>query len=273
MKGGIAGFIAAALDAVRKKPRGSVSLLITADEEGPSINGTRKALDWMKEKGEMLDFCIVGEPTSDKILGDTVKIGRRGSLTGTLTVKGIQGHVAYPQLADNPVPKLLALLKAIDDLELDKGTPHFQPSNLEIVNIEASRGADNVIPAWARALFNVRFNDLYTGGALEDKLRAALDAVGVPYDLTTRVSGESFYTPPGKYSDMVAAAVMEETGRAPVLSTSGGTSDARFIRAYCPVVECGVSNATAHKVDERVPAADIVALSRVYAGVLRRFFA
>lgn len=274
MKGAIGAFAAAALDFIAKEnPGGSISLLITGDEEGPSVNGTKKALAWMKERGETLDFCIVGEPTSDKIFGDTVKIGRRGSLNGVLTVRGVQGHVAYPQLADNPVPRLVALLKALDGLALDRGTAHFQPSNLEIVGISTSPGADNVIPAWAKASFNVRFNDVYTGASLEKKLRETLDGCGVPYEASFRLSGESFYTPPGKYSDMVAGAVKAVTGIDPALSTSGGTSDARFIRAHCPVVECGVSNATAHKVDERVPAADIAALAEIYGEILKKFFA
>lgn len=273
MKGAIAAFAAAAADFIAKHPpQGSISFLITGDEEGPAVNGTRKALEWMKEKGEKIDFCLVGEPTSVKHVGDTVKIGRRGSLTGHLTVRGMQGHVAYPQLADNPVPRLATLLKVLSDLVLDTGTAHFQPSNLEIVRVETSPGAENVIPAWARATFNVRFNDTYTGESLENKLREALNAAGVAYALSVEVAGESFYTPPGRYSSMVAGAVQAVTGREPDLSTSGGTSDARFIRAHCPVVELGVTNQTAHKVDERVPAADITALSAIYGHVLAAFF-
>lgn len=273
MKGAIAAFISAALDYIaREKPQGSISFLITGDEEGPSVNGTRKVLDWMEARGETLDFCIVGEPTAEVASGDMIKIGRRGSFSGYITVQGVQGHVAYPQLADNPIPKLMKLLTAIDGLVLDGGNDYFQPSNLEIVNIEVSGGADNVIPAWGRGFYNVRFNNTWTAETLEKKLRETLDGVGVPYEMKTRCSGESFYTPPGVHSDMVVAAVRAATGREPKVSTTGGISDARFIRKYCAVVECGVSNATAHKVDERVPAADITALKDIYAALLARFF-
>jgi succinyl-diaminopimelate desuccinylase len=274
MKGAIACFIAAAIDYTKDRAfKGSISFLLTGDEEGPAINGTQKVLQWMAKNGHIPDFCIVGEPTSKDVLGDMIKIGRRGSLSGYVTVKGTQGHVAYPQLADNPLPRLLTLLKAIDDLVLDAGTAHFQPSNLEIVNIHTGNKAENVIPAEGHATFNVRFNDVYTGATLEQKLRNAMDETGIAYELKTRVSGESFYTPPGIYSDMVAGAVQKVTGIAPDLSTTGGTSDARFIRQYCPVVECGVPNTTAHKVDERILLSDVTGLTAVYAGIIERFFA
>jgi succinyl-diaminopimelate desuccinylase len=201
-----------------------------------------------------------------------VKIGRRGTLTGKITVTGIQGHVAYPHLADNPIPKLLTLLKALDDLELDKGTAHFQPSNLEIVNIDIGNAADNVIPAAARAVFNVRFNDQYTGISLEKKLRAALDACAIPYQMTTGMGGESFYTPPGKHSEMIQNAVKKMTGLMPELSTTGGTSDARFIKKYCPVIEFGIVGKTAHKTDECVAVKDVTALAGIYGEILREYY-
>lgn len=268
MKGAIAAFVAAAIDS---KHNGSLSFLITGDEEGPSINGTKKVLEWLESRGEKIDFCIVGEPTSRETLGDMLKIGRRGTFTGRLAVTGKQGHVAYPHLADNPVPKLLALLKAIDDLELDKGTAHFQPSNLEIVNIDIGNKAENVIPASAHAVFNVRFNDQYTGATLEAKLRATMDALKIPYHMDVRVGGESFYTPPGKHSDLLLSAIKKVTGRDAELSTSGGTSDARFIKKYCPVAEFGIVGLTAHQVDEHVAVQDMHALTEIYKEAIRNF--
>ncbi|MBU6475073.1 MAG: succinyl-diaminopimelate desuccinylase [Alphaproteobacteria bacterium] len=267
MKGAIAAFVAAACDVTETK--GALSFLITGDEEGPSVNGTKKMLQWLAEKNEKIGYCIVGEPTSDKTLGDTIKIGRRGSLTGRLTVNGKQGHVAYPHLADNPVPKLLPLLDVLDGLILDAGTEHFQPSNLEIVDIDTGNKAENVIPAAARAVFNVRFNDLYSGAALEKKLRAAMNALDIPYELNVRVSGESFLTPAGKLSDALSAAVEKITGRKPVLGTGGGTSDARFIHKFCPVAELGLLNATAHQADEHVAAEDVRQLAEIYKAAIR----
>lgn len=269
MKGAIAAFIAAALDFIKSNPKGSTSFLLTGDEEGPAINGTVKVLEWLEKRGEKIDFCIVGEPTSKDVLGDMVKIGRRGSITGHITVKGTQGHVAYPHLADNPVSKLITLLKAIDDLDLDSGTAHFQPSNLEIVTVDVGNPADNVIPAEATAKFNVRFNDTYTSKVLEQKLRGVMDATKIPYHMTVRVSGESFYTPPGKYSDILSAAIKKVTGRAAELSTTGGTSDARFIRNHCPVIEFGIVGLTAHKVDEHVEVEDVKKLTAIYAEALK----
>jgi succinyl-diaminopimelate desuccinylase len=213
----------------------------------------------------------VGEPTSREVLGDMLKIGRRGTFTGRLSVTGKQGHVAYPHLADNPVPKLLALLKAINDLELDKGTAHFQPSNLEIVNIDIGNKAENVIPASAQAVFNVRFNDQYTGSTLEKKLRGTMDALNIPYRMDVRVGGESFYTPPGKHSELLHAAIKKITGRDAELSTSGGTSDARFIRKYCPVAEFGIVGLTAHQIDEHVAVKDMQALTEIYKEVIKSF--
>jgi succinyl-diaminopimelate desuccinylase len=272
MKGAIAAFVSAALDCVGKNPQGSVSLMITGDEEGPSVNGTKKVLEWLEKKGEKIDFCLVGEPTSAAQLGDMVKIGRRGSLNGVITVKGTQGHVAYPQRADNPVPKLVRLLSALDALELDRGTAHFQPSNLEITTIDVNNHAENVIPAEAQARFNVRFNDAFTGAKLENLLRGTLDAQKIPYEIRFRLSGESFYTPPGAHSDMLLKAIKAVTGRDAELSTTGGTSDARFIRNHCPVVEFGIVGETAHKTDERVAVSDMTALTTIYAEILKSWF-
>lgn len=272
MKGPIACFAAAALGCIQNNPTGSISFLITGDEEGPSINGTKKVLDWLAARGEKIDFCLVGEPTSSENLGDMMKIGRRGSLSGFITVKGVQGHVAYPQRADNPVPKLVKLLSALDALELDQGTAHFQPSNLEIVSVDVGNKAENVIPAEAKAVFNVRFNDSFTGAKLESLIRATLDAQNVAYDMETRLSGESFYTPPGAHSQMLQDAIKKVTGRDPDLSTTGGTSDARFIRSHCPVIEFGIVGKTMHKVDERVAVSDMHALTAIYSEVLKSWF-
>jgi len=273
MKGAIAAFVVAALSAISQQPQGSISFLITGDEEGPAINGTKKVLEWMEQHGEIPDFCLVGEPTSREALGDMMKIGRRGTLSGWLTVNGVQGHVAYPHLADNPVPKLLKLLTALDSLVLDHGTAHFDPSNLEIVNIDIGNSATNVIPAEARAVFNVRFNDTYTGAALEQKIRATLDSCASPYALSIRVGGESFYTSPGKWSDLVSKSVEKATGKTPEASTTGGTSDARFIRRLCPVIEFGLVGKTIHKTDERVALDDLARLVKAYQEILKSFFA
>lgn len=273
MKGPIACFVAALLDFLHDNPlKGSISLLITGDEEGPSINGTPKMLQWLEEHGEKIDFCLVGEPTSRQTLGDMIKIGRRGTLTGYLTVTGKQGHVAYPHLADNPVPKLVRLLAALDDLVLDTGSAHFQPSNLEIVTVDVGNPATNVIPAQARAAFNIRFNDHWSGKTLEQKIRSTLDAVNLPYQLDVQVGGESFYTAPGVYSDMIAAAIEKATGQKPELSTSGGTSDARYIKNHCPVIEFGIVGETMHKTDERVAVSDMHALAGIYQDILKIFF-
>lgn len=273
MKGAIAAFTAAAIDFIKtKNPKGSISFLITGDEEGPAVNGTKKVLEWLDKRGEKIDFCLVGEPTSREKLGDMMKIGRRGTLTGRITVKGVQGHVAYPHLADNPVPKLMKLLLAIDELELDQGTAHFQPSNLEVTNIDIGNTADNVIPAEARAVFNVRFNDSYTGQSLEKRLRDTLDALKIPYEAKISTGGESFYTPPGAHSALIENAVKKVTGRTPEQSTTGGTSDARFIRNYCPVIEFGITGKTMHKTDERVSTEEMTQLTRIYTEILLAYF-
>ena len=272
MKGAIAAFVAA-VARFGVTGSGSISLLITGDEEGPAINGTRKVLDWLAERGETLDACLVGEPTNPEELGEMVKIGRRGSLNGTLRVAGRQGHVAYPMLADNPLPRLVALLDALLALTLDDGTDHFQPSRLELTSIDVGNEATNVIPAAAAARFNVRFNDRHTGASLERTIRACLDAVGAPYDLATQVSGEAFVTPPGRLSAIIAESVAAVTGMTPTLSTTGGTSDARFIKDHCPVAEFGLIGRTMHRTDECVPVEAVERLADIYLGVLERYFA
>jgi succinyl-diaminopimelate desuccinylase len=276
MKGAIACFVAAAARFVAKhggSPPGAISLLITGDEEGPAINGTRPMLRWLAEQGERLDACLVGEPTNPARLGEMVKIGRRGSLTGRLTVHGVQGHSAYPHLADNPVHRLLGMLTAVTSRPMDEGTAHFQPSTLQVTSVDVGNTAGNVIPAEARALFNIRFNDRHTGKSLEQWLRAAFDGAGGKYDLDIQVSGEAFLTPPGPLSEVISRAVEKITGAKPELSTAGGTSDARFIKDYCPVAEFGLPGQTMHKVDERVAARDLRALTDIYEAVLDGYFA
>ena len=274
MKGAIAAFVAAvARFGTGGAGEGSISLLITGDEEGPAINGTRKVLDWLSDRGEALDVCLVGEPTNPDEVGEMVKIGRRGSLNGTLRVSGRQGHVAYPALADNPLPRLVTLLDALLALKLDQGTDHFQPSRLELTSIDVGNEATNVIPGEASARFNVRFNDRHTGASLERTLRACLDATGESYELTTEVSGEAFVTPPGRLSTIIADSSAAVTGMTPTLSTTGGTSDARFIKDHCPVAEFGLIGRTMHRTDECVPVEAIERLADIYLGVLERYFA
>ncbi|MDH5749660.1 MAG: succinyl-diaminopimelate desuccinylase [Rhodospirillales bacterium] len=275
MKPAIASFVAAAAAFIADKGAdfgGSISLLITGDEEGPAVNGTVKVLDWMKDAGELIDACLVGEPTNSTEMGEVIKIGRRGSLNGFLTVYGTQGHSAYPQLADNPLPRLLKMLGAINDEPLDGGTEHFPASTVAITTIDVGNKATNVIPSMGRAGFNVRFNDLHTGAGLEKLFRERCAAVGGEFELEIYVSGEAFLTPPGALSELVASAVRETSGRTPELSTTGGTSDARFIKDNCPVCEYGLTNATAHKVDEYSTVADIQTLAKTYRAVLNRYF-
>ena len=274
MKGAIAAFVAAvARFGAAEAGAGSISLLITGDEEGPAVNGTRKVLDWLGARGETLDVCLVGEPTNPEEVGEMVKIGRRGSLNGTLRVEGRQGHVAYPALADNPLPRLVALLRALLALRLDDGTGHFQPSRLELTSIDVGNEATNVIPGSAAARFNVRFNDRHTGVGLEQTIHACLDDVGEPYELATEVSGEAFLTPPGQLSTIIVESVAAVTGRTPTLSTTGGTSDARFIKDHCPVAEFGLLSRTMHRTDECVPVDALERLSDIYLGILERYFA
>ena len=275
MKGAIAAFVAAVaryLGAHQGQMPGSISLLITGDEEGPAINGTRKVLAWLAERGETIDACLVGEPTNPQTFGEMVKIGRRGSLNGTLRITGTQGHVAYPHLADNPVPRLVAMLHALTTASLDDGTPHFQPSNLEITSIDVGNLAANVIPAQATAQFNIRFNDLHTSKSLITWLRGQLDAVGGAYELSTHASGEAFLTPPGALSDIIVAAIAAKTGSKPELSTTGGTSDARFIKDYCAVAEFGLIGQSMHKTDECIAVKVIDQLADVYLDILERYF-
>ena len=275
MKGAIAAFVAASQRFLVRRQRafaGSISLLVTGDEEGPAINGTVKVLKWMRERGETIDACLVGEPTNPQRLGEMMKIGRRGSLNGVLTVLGTQGHAAYSALADNPIPRLIAMLAAIDEEPLDTGTPHFPPSTVALTSVDVGNVATNVIPARARAAFNIRFNDRHTGASLERWLNERFAQIGGRYALDVSVAGEAFLTAPGRLSEIVAAAVRAATGTEPECSTTGGTSDARFIKEHCPVVEFGLVGATMHGVDENVAVDDIRALSEIYEDVLARFF-
>ncbi len=276
MKTAIAGFAAAAARFLESRDNGfpgSISLLITGDEEGEAVNGTVKVLEWLREKGEVLDACLVGEPTNPETLGDMIKIGRRGSMTAFLTVHGASGHAAYPHLADNPVERLVKMLSAVLDKPLDDGTENFQPSTTVDTTIDVGNPVANVIPARAEARINVRFNDLHTGAGVETLLRRRLDDIGGDYDLDARVSGESFLFPPGPLSNLVAGAVEKATGKRPEFSTAGGTSDARFIKDHCPVCEYGMTNQTAHKADENALVSDIQLLSDIYQSVLDGFFA
>ncbi len=276
MKGGIAAALAAALRFVARGAfAGSISFLLTGDEEGPAVNGTVKLLDWARARGERFDHCLLGEPTSVAALGDTIKNGRRGSLTGRLTISGKQGHVAYPQLADNPIRALAPILTALQAPALDGGTPEFDASNLEIVSVDVGNPAANVIPGEARLIFNIRFNDLWTPDALRAEIeqRVAAAAAGARVTLTfDPTNAVAFLTPRGAFTELVAQAIADVTGRRPELSTKGGTSDARFIKDACPVVELGLVGATMHAVDERVGVDDLETLSRVYEHTLELYF-
>jgi succinyl-diaminopimelate desuccinylase len=274
MKGAIACFVAAALDhlAHNRARKGSISFLITGDEEGPAVNGTPKLLDWAKARGEKFDHCLVGEPSNDTVLGDMVKVGRRGSLNGTLVVTGRQGHVAYPQRADNPIRGLVTLMSRLMAEPLDHGTTHFDPSNLEFTSVDVGNRTVNLIPAEARARFNIRFNDTHSRQSLELLLReraaeAAAGRIGWRLDFDPS-NCEVFLTEPGPFVDLVTAAVADVTGQKPALSTTGGTSDARFIKNACPVVELGLVGQLAHHVDERVAVADLEHLTRIYRRIL-----
>jgi succinyl-diaminopimelate desuccinylase len=267
MKGAIAAFIAAA-DRVRTH-RGTLSLLITGDEEGEATHGTRAIIDWLAARGLRPDLCLVGEPTSEARLADTIKIGRRGSVNIWIEVPGTQGHVAYPHLADNPATHLVRILQRLADVPLDAGSTWFQPSNLEITDIAVGNPATNVIPATARARLNIRFNDRHCGEALVAMVRAIAAEEAPRAIVTAKISGEAFLTPPGALSDMAGAAVETVTGYRPALSTSGGTSDARFLSRVCPVIELGLLNATMHKLDEAVAIADLEGLVDIYAEIIR----
>lgn len=250
---------------------GSISLLITGDEEGPSINGTVKMLPWITEMDETLDACIVGEPTNPLILGTMMKIGRRGSMNMQLDVSGTQGHSAYPHLADNPIPHMVKMLSALIDQPLDQGSDHFQPSTLTVTTVDVGNPASNVIPSDVSAAFNIRFNDLHTGESMEQLIRGRLDKVGPPYELSSKVSGTSFVSQPGKLTTVVANAVEKITGHTPEASTTGGTSDARFIKDYCTVVEFGMISDAAHKTDENVKVDDIIALTDIYQTIINGY--
>jgi succinyl-diaminopimelate desuccinylase len=278
MKSGVAAFVAAAVDFVRTTPPdGAVLIAITGDEEDKATDGTVALLDWMAAAGEAMSVCLVGEPTSPERLGEAMKIGRRGSLTARLAATGVQGHSAYPQRAKNPVHAMVDLLARLMARPLDAGTAHFDPSTLQVVTFDTGNPASNVIPAACRATVNIRFNDAHTGAGLtawlEQEAAAVAAATGVRLEVAVSVSGESFLTPPGALSDLVARAVQAETGIAPALSTAGGTSDARFVKDHCPVVEFGLVGRTMHQVDERVEVAQIVALKRIYGRILRDYFA
>ena len=280
MKGGVAASISATLNFLAEQGenfKGSIAFLITGDEEGPAVNGTVKLLEWAKTRGEKFDHCILGEPTNPNTLGDMIKIGRRGSLTGHIIVDGKQGHIAYPHLAENPIRGLVKLMSAVMAEPLDAGTDHFSASNLEFATVDVGNKATNVIPQSARASFNVRFNDRWTQTSLaheiEERLRKAAGNE-VRYRIEFEPSNaDAFVTTPGPFVDMAMAAIAEATGIAPQLSTTGGTSDARFIKNYCPVIEFGLVGQTMHQIDERVPVADIARLSEIFQKLMTRYFA
>ncbi|ODU23391.1 MULTISPECIES: succinyl-diaminopimelate desuccinylase [unclassified Sphingopyxis] len=270
MKGSIAAFVAAA--AATPADAGTISLIITGDEEGPAIFGTRALMEHMDARGVKPDMIVVGEPTSVNRLGDMVKIGRRGSVNIWIDVPGTQGHVAYPHLADNPIPKLVRILAAIDTVTLDEGTAWFQPSNIEFTDLEVGNGATNVIPASARARLSIRFNDQQKGADLVAMVERIAQDVEPAAKVIGKISGEAFLTPPGALSSLVAEAIRAETGIEADMSTTGGTSDARFLHALCPVVEFGLTNATMHKLDEAVAVEDLHTLTAIYRGILDRAF-
>lgn len=278
MKGAVASSVAAALDYLAGEApaqKGSISFLITGDEEGVAVNGTVKLLQWAVARGETFDHCILGEPTNPAALGDMIKIGRRGSLNGTLIVSGKQGHVAYPHLADNPIPRLIRIVDALLSQPLDRGSAHFDASNLEFTSVDVGNPTVNVIPGEARARLNIRFNDCHTQTSLKALIeqRAAEAAAGARWRFEWEPSNaDAFLTAPGSFVTLVSEAITDVTGRTPALSTSGGTSDARFIKNYCPVVEFGLANPTMHQVDERVPTADLVMLTAIYRRILERYF-
>ncbi|WP_296426777.1 succinyl-diaminopimelate desuccinylase [Yoonia sp.] len=278
MKSGVAAFAAAAIDFVTETPPdGAVVLAITGDEEGDALDGTTALLDWMAANNEAMSVCLVGEPTCPDVMGEAMKIGRRGSLTVWFTVRGVQGHAAYPHRAKNPLPAMARLMDRLSSHVLDEGTEHFDASSLAVVTIDTGNPATNVIPATCRATVNVRFNDAHSSQSIIDWLNGEAAKIateyGVGIDNTVKVSGESFLTPPGDLSDLISAAVQAETGRKPVLSTSGGTSDARFVKDHCPVVEFGLVGKTMHQVDERVAVAQIVQLKAIYRRILTDYFA
>lgn len=276
MKAAIACMVAAVsrLQVASGKLQGSISFIVTGDEEGYAINGTRKLIGWMREQGEQPEVCVVGEPTNPEHIGEMVKIGRRGSMNMVLTVRGRQGHVAYPHLADNPVTRLVDILHHLKHHVIDEGMEFFQPSNLEVTSIDVGNPAKNVIPAKAEARVNIRFNPLHTSDTMAQWVRGVCEQhTPGGYTLDVRVTGEAFLTEPGRLSQLATDAVKAATGRVPQLSTTGGTSDARFLKDLCPVVEFGTTNKTAHMVDERVRVDDLELLTKCYEEMLKRFFA
>ena len=278
MKSGVAAFAAAAIDLVRDAPPdGAIILTITGDEEGDAVDGTTALLDWMDSAGERMSVCIVGEPTCPETIGDMIKIGRRGSMSAWFTVKGKQGHSAYLHKALNPMPAVALLAHRLSSHVLDAGTDHFDPSTCSVTTIDTGNPATNVIPAETRMTVNLRFNDLHTGASLTEWLQAEADKVagetGTRIEMKVKISGEAFLTPPGELSGLVSRAVTAETGLVPELSTTGGTSDARFVKSHCPVVEFGLVGHRMHQVDERVWIEDIHALKRIYGRILRDYFA
>ena len=278
MKSGVAAFAAAAIDFVHDTPPdGAVVLAITGDEEGDALDGTTALLDWMAANNEAMSVCLVGEPTCPDVMGEAMKIGRRGSMTAFFTITGVQGHAAYPHRAKNPMPAMARLMDVLSSRVLDEGTAHFDPSSLQVLTIDTGNPATNVIPAQTKATVNIRFNDTHTSAALTAWMQEEADHVaaefGVKIAMQAKVSGESFVTPPGELSDLIAGAVEAETGRRPELSTSGGTSDARFVKDHCPVVEFGLVGKTMHQVDERVEVAQIGQLKAIYTRILTDYFA
>lgn len=277
MKSGVAAFVAAAVDFVKDTPPdGSIVLAITGDEEGDALDGTTALLDFMAENGERMDVCLVGEPTCPETMGDMIKIGRRGSMNAHFKVTGKQGHAAYPHRANNPLPAMMRLMDRLASHELDQGSDHFDPSTLAVVTVDTGNKATNVIPAQCRGAVNIRFNDHHSGASLSDWLRGEADKIAREFslqvDVEIKISGESFITPPGALSDLVAGAVEAETGVQPELSTTGGTSDARFVKAHCPVVEFGLVGQSMHQVDEHVRVEHIGQLKSIYTRVLRNYF-
>jgi len=278
MKSGVAAFAAAAIDFVSNTPPdGAIVLTITGDEEGDAVDGTTALLDYLMAEGEKMSVCLVGEPTCPNEMGEMMKIGRRGSLTAYFTFSGKQGHSAYPHRANNPLPAMAHLMDRMSSHKLDEGTDHFDASTLAVVTMDTGNPATNVIPAECKATLNIRFNDIHSGESLTHWMQGLVDetaaATGVAIDMRVKVSGESFITPPGPLSDLVASAVRAETGRTPELSTSGGTSDARFVQHHCPVVEFGLVGKTMHQVDENVPVAQIHQLKDIYTRILADYFA
>ncbi len=278
MKSGVAAFVAAAIDFVKSSPPdGSIVIAITGDEEGDAIDGTTALLDWMKKNNEQIDHCLVGEPTCPETFGDMIKIGRRGSITAFFTANGVQGHSAYPHLAKNPIPAMVRLMDGLADRELDQGTEHFDPSNLAITTIDTGNPVNNVIPGQIKATVNIRFNDAHSGQSLSDWIMEQTNRVahqtGIEFSVDIKRSGESFLTLPGQLSSIISNAVYAETGKTPALSTTGGTSDARFVKDICPVVEFGLVGKRMHGVDERVAVEQIHSLKAVYTRVLQDYFA